>query len=284
MVRRAGTLGTALALAVLVGGSLIAAAGGAAARPARAHTRAVAFPHQAMMPATAGVLPRTNATVTSLNWSGYADLPASGQSITGVSGHWVVPAAGLAPPGFSAMWTGIGGYNTSDLIQAGTSQDTLPVGGPQYFAWYEILPASETQLTGCSGDANCTVTPGDVMSVDIHNTGGNTWQISMADSGKWTYANTLTYASTESSAEWILEAPTLVAQTVLANVGTTTFDPNNSLAFNGGAAQTIASGGPVTIDLGIAGPINEATPSALDSDGDGFNDCAYALSCATPAS
>ncbi len=27
------------------------------------------------------------------------------------------------------------------------------------YAWYELLPASETQITCCSGDANCTVTP-----------------------------------------------------------------------------------------------------------------------------
>jgi hypothetical protein len=279
------------ALTVLfLAGGLLAAAGAASAKPVVSRARvlhrsdAAAHPHHALIPAHAGVLPRRDATVTSLNWSGYADLPASGQNVTSVTGNWVVPSVQLAPPGFSAMWTGIGGYNTSDLIQAGTSQDTLPVAGPQYYAWYEILPASETQISGCTGDANCTVNPGDSVTVDIHNTGGNAWQINMSDNGKWTYSKSLTYASTESSAEWILEAPTLVAQTVLANVGTTTFDPSNTFAFNGGTAQTIAKGSPVAIDLGLVGPANEAIPSALDSDGDGFNDCSYALSCAPPAS
>ena len=47
-------------------------------------------------------------------------------------------------------------YNTSDPVQAGTAEQSAPdnpVLGPQYYAWHELLPASETQLTGC------TVTP-----------------------------------------------------------------------------------------------------------------------------
>jgi hypothetical protein len=90
------------------------------------------------------------------------------------------------PPGFAATWTGIGGYTGSDLIQAGTSEDTLPSNdllGPQYYAWYELLPASETQISGCAGDANCTVTPGDVVSVNISHASGNTWNIAISDAG-----------------------------------------------------------------------------------------------------
>jgi hypothetical protein len=103
----------------------------------------------------------------------------------------------------------------------------------------------------------------------------------MADAGHWTYTKTLTYASSESSAEWILEAPSVIAApTTLANVGTVRFDPNNSFAVNGGAATTIGQGGAHPIVLAVA----EATPSALDSEGDGFNACAYATSCPTPSS
>lgn len=45
------------------------------------------------------------------------------------------------PPGFAATWTGIGGYNTSDLIQAGTAEQSAPSNpllGDQYYAWYEL--------------------------------------------------------------------------------------------------------------------------------------------------
>ena len=95
--------------------------------------------------------------------------------MTAVSSAFTVPSAALVPPGFAATWTGIGGYNTSDLIQAGTAEQSAPdnpLVGPQYYAWYELLPASETQLTGCTGDANCTVTPGDNITVNISQVSG----------------------------------------------------------------------------------------------------------------
>jgi hypothetical protein len=249
-----------------------------AAPGANAASRAAPVTHQTLIPATHGLLPTHNATVSSLNWSGYADVP-SGGGVTSVTGNWVVPAAGLLPPGFAASWTGIGGFNTSDLIQAGTTEDALPIGGPQYFAWYEILPASETPISGCAGDANCTVTPGDSMSVSITNKGGNSWLISMADAGHWSYSTSLSYASSDSSAEWILEAPTVGLQTSIANVGQASFDHNAFVAK--GVTETIAQGNPDAIQLFFG---LEATPSTLDADGDGFNDCTYSLGCPTPAS
>lgn len=230
-------------------------------------------------------LPLHGGTVDSLNWSGYAVTPGSG--ITAVSSSYVVPTAGLDPPGFAATWTGIGGYSTSDLIQAGTAEDSLPsnsVLGPQYYAWYELLPNSETPITGCSGDPSCTVAPGDSMTVTIKNVSGNTWNIEMTDSGKWSWSKNVSYSSSESSAEWILEAPTLVAaQTWLANVGTQHFGPTSTYT-RGGTTYTIAQGSPTQIDLSPSpvGGLNEATPSALASDGQSFNDCAYAQSCPTP--
>ncbi|MHB8452210.1 MAG: hypothetical protein ACYDAQ_17430 [Mycobacteriales bacterium] len=36
--------------------------------------------------------------------------------------------------------------------------------------------------------------------------------------------------------------------------------------------------------IGVDGVATEATPSALDRDGDGFAVCAYTTSCPTPAS
>ena len=72
--------------------------------------------------------PATGATVgvpnISGNWAGYV---ATGSSITSVTGSWTVPSAGTVPPGLSATWVGIGGYKTSDLIQAGTPAGQRPV-------------------------------------------------------------------------------------------------------------------------------------------------------------
>ncbi len=162
------------------------------AAPAPSGVLQLVNPHQ--------VLPTENDTVQSLNWSGYAVVP-TGHRITAVSTHYIVPSVSLFPVGFSSTWAGIGGYNTGDLIQAGTESDTAQTP----YAWYEILPASETPITsGCIGDNACTVNPGDDMTVTITSKGGSLWQIDIANAGHWTWSLQLSYASTFSSAEWIL--------------------------------------------------------------------------------
>ena len=278
-------VGTGVTVAIL-SAAMLAGAGAAGARVhARSAPRARSTLRTtgALIPSHKGqVLPLHGGTTDSLNWSGYAVTPST-DNITAVSSAFTVPSAGLVPPGFAATWTGIGGYSSSDLIQTGTAEQSLPSNplvGDQYYAWYELLPASETQLTGCTGDANCTVTPGDDVTVNISQVSGDTWSIAMTDSGHWTWSKDVTYTSSESSGEWILEAPTLVAQTTLANVGTVHFGPTSTYTA-GGVTHTIAEGNPTQIDLS-PGEVNEATPSALASDGQSFNDCAYAQSCATP--
>jgi len=278
MRRAAGSgLTTAIILVTMLTGASAAAAKTHAARTHAQRGLGV------LIPKTKGErLPTHEGTADSLNWSGYAVTPSS-SNITAVSSTFTVPSAGLVPPGFAATWTGIGGYNTSDLIQAGTTEQSAPSNpllGDQYYAWYELLPASETQLTNCIGDPNCTVTPGDKITVNISQVSGNTWSISMTDAGKWSWSQDVNYASSESSGEWILEAPTLVAQTVLAPVGKVHFGPTSTYTA-GGVTHTIAEGDPTQIFLS-PGVVNEATPSALASDGQSFNDCAYAQSCAAP--
>ncbi|HET9073529.1 MAG TPA: G1 family glutamic endopeptidase [Solirubrobacteraceae bacterium] len=277
-MRSRSVLGAALSAAAV---SLACAAPSLAA-PARAGG--------IFIPTHAGeTLPVHGGTATSLNWSGYAVTPST-PDITAVSSSFTVPTANVLinPLGFAATWTGIGGYSTSDLIQAGVTENTPLTGalsGGQYYAWYEMLPASETPITsGCTGDPSCTVTPGDDVTVHITNAGANAWTIAIADAGKWTWSKTVSYSSSESSAEWILEAPTVGAQSSLADVGTVHFGPTSTYTA-GGVTHTIAQGNPTQLDLSplpIAGLFNEATPSALAADGESFNDCAYAQSCPTP--
>ena len=71
------------------------------------------------------------------------------------------------------------------------------------------------------------------MTVDINHVSGNTWSISLTDAGKWSWSKNVTYSSSESSGEWILEAPTLVAQTLLAPVGTVHFGPTSTYTAGG---------------------------------------------------
>jgi peptidase A4-like protein len=222
------------------------------------------------------VLPTRDAEADSLNWSGYTVLAAPGNPIREATTNYIVPGAGLLPPGFSSTWTGIGGYTTTELIQAGTEQDTL--GG--YYAWYEILPEAETVIdSGCSGDPTCAVAPGDSMHVAIRWVSGDLWHIDMIDYGKWSWSTELHYDSSFSSAEWVLEAPTVGVQSLLANVGTQSFLGGNTYG-QGGQTRGISAGDPVLINLGI-GLVNVATTSPL-SYGDAFNVCAYKQSCAAP--
>lgn len=236
-----------------------------------------------MVPTPGTLLPRHGGTADSLNWAGYAVTPGSG--VSAVKSTFTVPGAATLPPGFSATWTGIGGYSTSDLIQAGVSEEdpvTSTVLGPQYYAWYEILPASETQISGCSGDASCTVSPGETITVDIANQGGDNWLITIDDAGHWTWSDVVPYASSESSAEWIQEAPELAgAQTIPAGVGDVAFGPTSTYTEDG-TTYTIAEGNPTLIDESPIGVVNEATTSGLAADGQSFDVCVYAQTCATP--
>jgi hypothetical protein len=239
---------------------------------------------------TRAALPVHGGTVTSLNWAGYAVTPAN-PAITSVTSTFIVPSAGLLPPGFAATWVGIGGFSTSDLIQAGVGEQSLPslpLVGAQYYPWYEMLPNAEVQLTGCAGaagypgDANCTVAPGDSMAVIIQQSGNNLWTIAFANTTRhWTWIQQFPYQSSKSSAEWIAEAPTLaVLQTIIAPLSIVSFGPT-SIYTQAGTSYTIAQGNPTKVVLS-PGFVNEATPSGLAKDGQSFNVCTYAQTCATP--
>jgi Peptidase A4 family len=263
--------------ALAVVGATVPAAG---ATPLRQHHHR---PGGALVPSSTGaVLPLHGGTVDSLNWSGYAVNTSTG-GITAVTSTFVVPAAGAVPPGFAATWTGIGGYSTSDLIQAGIAEDSLPnnpLVGNQYSAWYELLPASETPLTNCTGNSACPVRPGDRVTVTISQVGAGRWSIAESDSGEGcTWSKTVSYASSDRQPNGSSRRRHWVTQT-LANVETVHFGPTSTFTA-GGTSHTIAAGDPTQIVLS-PGIVNEATLSALATDGQSFNDCVYSQSCAAP--
>lgn len=262
------------ACAACAAAALFAFSGGAHARAGNARA-GVLIPSSPRR-----TLPLEDRTVHSTNWSGYA-VTSKRHRITAVTGSFAVPkVTGTAPFGFAATWMGIGGYNTNDLIQAGTAEDSKSGGlyGKPYFAWYELLPAGEHQLHNCIGDRKCRVKPGNRMSVAVRNVGGKSWMISVRNSGNWHWSKRVTYGSSRSSAEWILEAPSLGdAQQLLAPVGTVHFGPTSRYTAAGGG-HVIAGGHPVKIIL-----TGEAHPSALAPNGQSFNDCAYRRSaCPRP--
>ena len=184
---------------------------------------------------------------TSTNWSGYA---LSTGTYTSAASSWTVPTVSFvnysSHPSFedSSTWIGIGGFNTSDLIQLGTEQYVSSSGVTTYQPWYEILPASETVLP-----SQYTISPGDAISASLTCTSNctaestkTTWTLSMTDSTKgWTWTMNLTYKSSLSSVEWIEEAPTFSGIVALPNYGSVQFadatangtNPNLSLSTDG---------------------------------------------------
>jgi Peptidase A4 family len=190
-------------------------------------------------------------TWSASNWSGYAETG----TYTGVSGTWTVPAVSSSSGStYSSAWIGVDGFNDSDLIQTGTEEDYYS-GSAHYDAWWEILPASETEIS----PSTYPVSPGDRMSASIYETSATTggsgrhhstehvWDITIKDTTKgWSFSTSQGYSGPGTSAEWILEAPevggsiaTLAHYTITPPSGLGDFD-------NAGILTSIVSSGTPT--------------------------------------
>jgi hypothetical protein len=237
-------------------GALLAVPSSASLTAAVVHApRIVVRVDQMPHPSGVGTAAASSFGWASLNWSGYA---VTGTNFTGVTGSWTVPTV-TASRGFaySASWVGIDGFNNGNLIQTGTEQDTL-FGITRYYAWWEILPAAETQITAF------TVKPGDKMTASITK-GSSGWTIKISDSRSGSFSIVKAYGGPATSAEWIEEAPEVGGSiATLAHYGETTFDQDT---VNGGNPGLVSADGGVMIQNSV----QVSTPSAPDSDTDGFN-------------
>ncbi len=162
-------------------------------------------------------------SLNSTNWGGYvvvSNIVAPSPDITAINGSWVVQEANTAEPNaansptFSAQWIGIGGYKDGTLIQTGTSSDfnTSNSDVPSYSAWYELLPAAETELN----IAQYPVHPNDIINANIHLISGNEWSIKIIDKNQtdgWTYNTVVQYDSSKLSGEVIDERPEIYSAT-----------------------------------------------------------------------
>jgi hypothetical protein len=200
--------------------------------------------------------PSISSFLQSTNWSGVA---VTGGTYTRATGSWVVPKVTITSGNrYAADWVGIGGYSTGDLIQSGTSEESLG-GHANYYAWTEILPAPEVRISGFA------VHPGDSMTVDVNQLSAGSWRITVTNhtTGQ-VFTKNLNYVSTHASAEWIHEAPTVGGgQSQLASTTNANYDHDT---VNG--SKVIGSAGTLH-EIQLVGP-TYATPSVLDSDKDGF--------------
>ncbi len=95
------------------------------------------------------------------NWSGYMETSAqTGERYREASATFVVPLVRGAAYGCASDWVGIGGATTSDLIQLG-ADSCASAHGTYYYAWYELLPASESPISGVR------IQPGDQVAVSV---------------------------------------------------------------------------------------------------------------------
>jgi hypothetical protein len=130
-------------------------------------------------------------------------------------------------------------------------------------------------------ESTITVHPGDVINCSISQVVPGLWTIALNDTTDGqSFSETIPYTSDESTAEWIEETPTEIGTSgaslaALPDLTTVNF---SHATVNGASAGLVADQGVQLIDSN-GNPI--ATPSA-PVDGNQFDDCAWATSCATP--
>ncbi len=279
-------VGTMLAATVITTGCVVLLASGIAASATLRTTAQPAFRVTNLYHRTIAVT-RFGTPVAdsqSSNWSGYNKGVLDTDTLTSsISAQWVVPTATQHTAGEaedSATWIGIGGgclqsscsVTDDTLIQAGTEQDVSSSGQASYDAWYEIIPVPEIAST-------IAVNPGDVIDCSISQVVPGVWTISLNDTTDGQgFSQTVPYPSDESTAEWIEETPTEIGTSgtglaALPNLTTVKF---TQATVNGASAALVPDEALQLIDS-AGNPI--ATPSAPIG-GNGFNDCAWATSCA----
>jgi hypothetical protein len=199
----------------------------------------------------------------SRNWAGYA---ATAGSYTAVSGTWSVPQfAPNSPVGADATWVGIGGVRGNDLVQAGTQETVTGHGRTEYQAWVETLPQSSQPVP-------LPISAGDSISISIVQSANEQWHIAFANntSGK-AYELTVTYKSSLSSAEWVVEAPTARRGRLLPldTFGSITFSQASAVKDGQTVTVSQAGGHPITMISRIGHAL--ASPSRLGDDGASFS-------------
>ena len=205
--------------------------------------------------------PGTPASVTSSssNWSGYA---ASGGNFTSVTATWTVPTVSANATGADATWVGIGGLTSRDLIQAGT-QAMVDGSGVAYTSWIEMLPQSSREVP-------LSVSAGDSVTVSITQQSGNDWLIAMKNNTTGgTYNVTVQYSSSNSSAEWVQEAPSVGRGLVsLDQFGVVSFSGASAVRDGKAMSLSALAAKAITMINGQGQAI--AQPSTVSSDGSSF--------------
>jgi hypothetical protein len=199
---------------------------------------------------------------TTNNWAGYVTTT---ESYSGVSGSWTVPkATSNSNTSADVTWIGIGGVTSNDLIQVGTQNIVSANNQVSASAFYELLPSASQPLS------TVTVHPGDSITASITEISSGEWNITLRDnSDGQSYTNTVSYTSSQSSAEWIEEDPSDgMSEIPLDNFGTTTFTDGS--AIQNGTTVNISGSGAYAVTMINLEDQALATTSSLESNGASF--------------
>ena len=199
---------------------------------------------------------------TTNNWAGYV---ATNGSYSGVSGSWTVPSVtGSGDTSADATWIGIGGITSNDLIQVGTQNIVAPNNQVTTSAFYELLPGASQSIS------TVTVHPGDSITASITEISGGEWKIIFNDNTDGSsYTDTVSYTSSESSAEWIEEDPSDgSAEVPLDSFGTVSF--TNGSTIQNGTTVNLSGSNAYAVTMVNAEDQVLATASSLGSTGASF--------------
>ena len=178
----------------------------------------------------------SNANFT--NWSGFERLRSlkfspvisGGVTLTEpydwVAATWRVPFVNgeTGKKTYSALWVGLDGDGTTDLVQAGTEQDATNINFgfvqitlTSYYAWTEFLPQQPTEQV----ITNFSINPGDEIYIEV-SVGGASGVLSLSGAfgrflimnlttGTYTFIYTPRGSTSVSGREavWIMERPTV---------------------------------------------------------------------------
>lgn len=144
----------------------------------------------------------------SSNWAGYAVHHAR-VTFRQVVGIWTQPRTTCTSgvPTYSSLWVGIGGYSISSkaLEQIGTESDCNAAGRIVSTAWYELVPAASQTI-------RLIVRPGDRLRAVVAVSGRDVSLMLQNLTRHRTFRRTVRASRLDtSSAEWILEAPSVCA-------------------------------------------------------------------------
>jgi hypothetical protein len=210
-------------------------------------------------------------TQESSNWAGYIVTPTSNTGYTSVSGSWTVPNISVTQQNaVAAQWIGLGGVNSSDLLQMGTIEQ-IENGQPTAEVFWEKLPdvAQSVLSVPIGSTINVNISPSSSSSL----TWNLTFTVTMSSGETQTQTISTTLDSSYAqgigtSAEWISEDPSNASGQLypLANMGTVKYQtamvdgqPINASGNNVEPVAMVSSNKTILI-----------SPSTLSTDGQSF--------------